>query len=702
MGLESRGRQGGYPCASWEGQALKKKHAQKHRRRKNAANALLMACGIRFFLAAALTGNRILGGYAPFALGCVAASGPGLGAFAAFGGAAVGALFLMDFAEALPFLAACALILAASIAFRGNRVLTSSRVVSLTAAALFLSVGMIYVFEAERPADAFLSCLAAAGLTGASAWFFRPLLHPGKEGSPAQGIVFLTAALLLSAQNLNFGGISPGRMLLCVLLACSSFAHGPAVGAMIGLALGLTADFCAGSGNCVLTAAFGLGSLLCGRYSAGQRWRGALYFLGGVCAVLLSADDPLSSPLLVECGGGMLLFLLLPDKLFKPRRALPKPSGHESAKRLKERLNRAAAALRDLYDNCAVGGATAEENPAVIFDRAAERSCRNCARCEICWQDEYSSTFQALNAAAPPLLNRGHAVPGDFPQFFLDRCVRPREFLTAVNLELSAYLLRGQYRKQLEETRRAARRQYAQLSELLAATVSAEEQYAPAFGQEPPPCRFGTALRPKSGESVCGDTALSFRTENGLWCLLLADGMGSGAEAKEESSLTCRLLRQFLEAGIRPESALRTLNSAMALRGAVTGSFTTMDLCTFDAFSGDAAFYKYGAAPSYLKKGGAVRRITGLSLPVGLRDGETEPDVTRVRLDPGSFAVMISDGVADPSQDQWLQSLLADWTSNEPQDLARAIMTESLRRQNSQDDRGIQILYWPSESVLSA
>ncbi len=671
---------------------MKRKRLQKIKRRRE----ILMACGVRFFLAAALTGNQILGGYAPFALGCAAASGAGLYALAALCGAALGAFFLMDFADALPFLAACTLILAASAAFRGNRVLTRPGVVSLVSAALSLSVNVIYVFDAERPAEAFSSCLAAAALTGASAWFFRPLLRPGDGGNPAEGLVFLIAALLLSAQSFNFGGISPGRMLLCVLLACVSFAHGPAVGAAVGLGLGLTADLCAQTGNCVLTAAFGFASLLCGRYAAGQRWRGALCFLGGAGAVLLATGDPLASPLLVECGSGALAFLLLPDKLFKAtRRPALKPVKQESAKRLKERLNRAASALRDLCENCALDSIVTEENPSVIFDRAAERSCRNCVHCELCWQDEYGATFQALNDAAPLLLDRGRAVLGDFPRSFTQRCVRLPDFLTAVNLELSAYLLRGQYRKQLEETRRTARRQYAQLSELLSATASAADESVPAFGADAPSCRFGTALRPKRGESVCGDTAVSFRMENGLWCLLLADGMGSGAEAKEESSLTCRLLRQFLEAGIRPESALRTLNSAMALRGEVTGSFTTMDLCTFDAFSGDAAFYKYGAAPSYLKKGGSVRRVTGLSLPVGLRDADAAPDVTRVRLDPGTFAVMISDGVADPAQDQWLQSLLADWKSDEPQELAKAIMTESLRRQVSLDDRGVQILYWP-------
>ena len=207
----------------------------------------------------------------------------------------------------------------------------------------------------------------------------------------------------------------------------------------------------------------------------------------------------------------------------------------------------------------------------------------------------------------------------------------------------------------------------------------------------------GASIRPREGETVCGDTLVSFQREDGRWCLLLADGMGSGEPARKESALICRLLRQFLEAGVEPEAALKTLNSAMALRGAETGSFTTIDLAVFDGASGSLAFYKYGAAPSYLKKNGVVRRISGGSLPAGLRGAPASPDVTGASLDAGGFAVMISDGVADANRDEWLQNLLAGWEGDDPQILASLILSESTRREQSQDDRAVQVLYRPKE-----
>ncbi|WP_298033308.1 SpoIIE family protein phosphatase [uncultured Dysosmobacter sp.] len=664
-------------------------------------SAWWMAAGIRFFLAAALTASRTAGGYVPFALGFVAAAGPGAEGAAALAGLGLGALLFLDFAEALPAAAVGVLLLTASTAFRGSPALARPKVLACTAVGLFLAVDIIYVVESLAPLERLTPCLAAAGLTGAAAWFFQPLLRPEEDGPlPADSLLFLAAALLLALADLELLGLSLGRMLLCVLLAYTAYERGAVTGAAAGLGIGLTADLCAGTGGGIFTAGLGLAGLLAGSQAGRRRSRAAGAFLLASLAALLPAREPLAQPLLLESAAGMAVFLLLPGRLFGGKRIKkqePLPESAVSAQ-LKARLNRAARALRDLYDSMGRTPST-DENPAIIFDRAAERVCRGCALCGLCWQREYTGTFNAFNDATPYLLERGRALPKDFPAYFTDRCVHLPDLLTAVNGELSAYLLRRQYRRQLEETRRSARGQYAQLSELLTATAAGLGEAAATAGEADFACQVGAALRPREGETVCGDTVMSFQTETGRWCLLLADGMGSGEPARRESALTCRLLRQFLEAGIEPEAALKTLNAAMALRGAETGSFTTVDLCVLDPATGETVFYKYGAAPSYLKKGGAVRRITGGSLPVGLRGAPASPDVTKVELAPGGFVVMISDGVADPGRDEWLQDLLAGWEGEDPQALAGLLLAESVRRERLQDDCGIQVLYRPAEGI---
>ena len=663
------------------------------RGRQQAARPL--AWGIRFFLTAALTASQTPGDYAPFALGCVAACGPGAEGIAALLGAGVGAVLFLDFAAALPFLAAAILIFTTAAAFQGLKLLDGPWFHPLAGAGLFLAVSGIYVLQSLSPLRDLGPCLAGTVLVGLSAWYYQPLLQAKQERLEPDSLLFLVGSILLALVDVELAGLSIGRALLCLLLVYTAYQRGAMTGAAAGLGAGLAADFCSGTGGVLFGAAYGLAGLLAGSRSGGRRIWAALAFWGA--AVLAALPAGLATPLLPEAAVGSALFLLLPGRVFggkrvKQRAAAEFPAALEG---MRAQLTRMAAALRDLYDSMGRSApVSTEENPAVIFDRAAEKVCRGCALCELCWQREYTGTFNALNDATPFLLERGRALAKDFPGYFADRCIHLPDFLTAVNGELSAFLLRRQYRRQLEETRRSARGQYAQLSELLTATAAGLGEVRATAG-ETAECRIGAALRPKAGETVCGDTVVSFRTESGLLCLLLADGMGSGEAARRESALTCRLLEQFLEAGIEPEAAMKTLNSAMALRGADTGSFTTIDLLTCRPDTGELAFYKYGAAPSYLKKGGTVRRITGGSLPAGLRGGAAVPDVTRATLEPGSFAVMISDGVADPGRDEWLQNLLAGWEGEDPQTLAGLILSESIRRENLQDDCGIQVLYLP-------
>jgi len=672
-------------------------HGQIALRREQSAR--LLACGIRFFLSATLTASQTAGEYAPFALGCMAAAGTGIYGAAALAGNFLGALLFLEFEAALPHMAVAVLILTAATAFRGSALLGKPKALSVAAGAVSLAVGGIYVVQSLSPAEEMAPCLAAAGLTAVSAWFFTPLLQPEEGRTSVAGVLFLSAALALSLQGVTVAEISLGRVLLGTLLLYAAYEHGAPTGAAAGLGLGLTVDLSVGSGSGIFAAGLGLAGLLAGGRQGSRRSVAALIYFVAVLVTLLPVKDPLAQPMLAEAALSAVCFLLLPGRLFGGKRIRRPETESAAGGQVKERLNQAAAALRDLYESLGrAAPVSTEENPAIVFDRAAERVCRGCALCDLCWQKEYTGTFNALNDATPFLLERGRAMNKDFPQYFLDRCIHLPEFLAAVNGELSAYLLRRQYRRQMEETRRTARGQYAQLSELLTATAASLGETVSAQREEDA-CRVGAVLRAKDGEKVCGDTVASFRCADGAWCLLLADGMGSGEAARRESALICRLLQQFLEAGIEAEAALKTLNAAMALRGAETGSFTTIDLCVFRPGDGEAVFYKYGAAPSYLKKGGRVRRVTGNSLPAGLRGSAAPPDVTRIRLEHGGFAVLISDGVADAGHDEWLQDLLAGWEGDDPQILAGLILSESRRREQLRDDCAVQVLYRPENDL---
>ena len=124
----------------------------------------------------------------------------------------------------------------------------------------------------------------------------------------------------------------------------------------------------------------------------------------------------------------------------------------------------------------------------------------------------------------------------------------------------------------------------------------------------------------------------------------------------------------------------------------------TVDLLTLSLQTLEGELYKYGAAPSYLKRGGTVRRVTCSCLPAGLQEGSPPPEATHIKLSPGCFFVMLSDGVADSLDDEWLQNLLAGWEGHDPQQLVAAILADSMEKRGGTDDAGVLALYIPEDS----
>ena len=116
---------------------------------------------------------------------------------------------------------------------------------------------------------------------------------------------------------------------------------------------------------------------------------------------------------------------------------------------------------------------------------------------------------------------------------------------------------------------------------------------------EPLAVSVGIAALKKRGEKVSGDRGSYFKTDSGVLCVILSDGMGTGSEAAKESAEIVGILEKFLRSGADPAVAMKLLNSVMLLRGGDDSwGYATVDLMCVDLFSGETCFYKYGAAPS--------------------------------------------------------------------------------------------------------
>ena len=204
---------------------------------------------------------------------------------------------------------------------------------------------------------------------------------------------------------------------------------------------------------------------------------------------------------------------------------------------------------------------------------------------------------------------------------------------------------------------------------------------------EPLAVSVGVAAMKKEGEPVSGDRGTYFKTEQGVLCVLLSDGMGSGETAAREPICVVRILERFLRSGVEPGTAMKLLNSVMLLRSADSWGYATVDLMCIDLFTGQTGFYKYGAAPSYIRSGKTVRRVKGSSMAAGIlaEEGET-PEVVRMRLRPGGVAIIASDGVITRDDDGWLRQELLDFDGTDTRDLARRVIRQAGERYGYSDD----------------
>ena len=203
---------------------------------------------------------------------------------------------------------------------------------------------------------------------------------------------------------------------------------------------------------------------------------------------------------------------------------------------------------------------------------------------------------------------------------------------------------------------------------------------------EPLAVSVGIAAMKKRGEKVSGDKGTYFKTDAGVLCVILSDGMGCGDQAARDSSQVVAILEKFLRSGADPAVAMKVLNSVMLLRGGDNWGFATVDLMCVDLFNGETCFYKYGAAPSYVKNGKSIRRIKGETLAAGLSSGEgIAPDLVRMRLRPGSTAIIASDGVIVDDEDDWIKNLLMRGT-DDMKALARSTLKEAEKVYGANDD----------------
>ncbi|MCL2400635.1 MAG: stage II sporulation protein E [Defluviitaleaceae bacterium] len=187
----------------------------------------------------------------------------------------------------------------------------------------------------------------------------------------------------------------------------------------------------------------------------------------------------------------------------------------------------------------------------------------------------------------------------------------------------------------------------------------------------------GAAHRAKGGHGDSGDSYSYMELKNGQCILALADGMGSGTQARRESAATVELLEEFLESGFEKELAIKMINSVLVLKSNEE-SFSTLDICAIDLYTGEGEFIKIGAWSSFLLRDQTVTIIPSSSLPMGMLK-QVDLEITRQKLLHDDIILMVTDGVTEAvkgemDKEGWLVEHLKRCGTRTPQEVADYIL----------------------------
>ena len=190
---------------------------------------------------------------------------------------------------------------------------------------------------------------------------------------------------------------------------------------------------------------------------------------------------------------------------------------------------------------------------------------------------------------------------------------------------------------------------------------------------------YGMSRAVKYTESISGDNFSFLFNGTGQFTASLSDGMGSGYRASKESEAVVDMLERFLEAGFCKETAVKMINSTMVMNNQ-DSSYSTIDICSIDLYTGVCEFLKLGAARTYIKRENSVETIQTSSLPIGVFH-QLEIETCVKKLFHGDYVIMVSDGVVESLEQgstEPIEKMLMDLTAVSPKEIANDILEQAL------------------------
>lgn len=251
-------------------------------------------------------------------------------------------------------------------------------------------------------------------------------------------LIILLASAITGVGQIQAAGYSLRHAVSGFFIMVLTFQAGVGIGVSVGTMLGIVSGLSEGS-TAQMVAYYAVASLVCGIFSSRGKLAIALgYLLGGVIAISYFAANDRMLPALIEAGTGALLFLAVPSGWWtswerKANQAEFTTYPDQTITTAAQKLSRISEIFDDLagmFDQAAVTAVDSTEEVRQMINRVGSQTCKTCPQCNVCWEDQFYSTYQAFLdlLSLPPHVKIDSRV---LPKFLNDSCQRRQQLLAA-------------------------------------------------------------------------------------------------------------------------------------------------------------------------------------------------------------------------------------------------------------------------------
>ncbi len=275
--------------------------------------------------------------------------------------------------------------------------------------------------------------------------------------------------------------ISPKNVLCIIIILIFSYRTGAGNGAAIGVIVGTLISISSNSSPIIIAS-----YAFCGLLSGILRNMGKI----GCCLGVLMGNAILtfytngSTEVLIylyEIVISIAIFMVIPAKVMdvivtkfdKGLLAKGDKKGYNTRIRdiTVDKLNRFSNAFGEMaktFDEISETKTITEKHDiTAIFDRVADKVCKDCSLCSHCWEQNFYNTYQIMFKIVEKLDSKGWIEQDDIPQYFIERCARVDDFVKAVNNVFELFKVDMVWRNRVGESRGLVSQQLRSMSKII-------------------------------------------------------------------------------------------------------------------------------------------------------------------------------------------------------------------------------------------